>query len=196
MAGTLHSASAPGPGRSTRSASWWTVAAVVAAAGLITGSVWAALNVLGLTHRPADFPHASVPGSVVIELAEGEQAVVYVEAPSASTARTGGVTVHASNGDPVATHPYPGFLQYDVDGEAGRLGVAVLYFTAPSAGDHTVTAHADTSAPGATRLVVGEDLAHGLVAAVLPPALLALGMLALAGVLAATPGRRSRRSSS
>lgn len=196
MAGTLHPTAGPGPGRSVRSASWWMVAAVVAVAGLIAGTVWAALNVLGLTHRPADFPHAMVPGSLVVELAEGEQAVVYVEAPAAGTARTGGVTVHASNGDPVATHPYPGFLQYDVDGEAGRLGIAVLYFTAPSAGNYTVTATADTSAPAAVRLAVGEDLAGGLVAAVLPPALLTLGMLALAGVLAATPGRRSRRISS
>ena len=71
MAGTLHPTAGPGPGRSVRSASWWMVAAVVAVAGLIAGTVWAALNVLGLTHRPADFPHAMVPGSLVVELADG-----------------------------------------------------------------------------------------------------------------------------
>lgn len=196
MTSTLDPSSSTGPDRSTRSlAPWWVAAGLVAAAGLIVGTVWAVMNMLALVHRPAGFPHTPVPGSVLIELAEGEKAVVYIEASTTGAARAAEVTVRTSDGDAVATHRYSGLVQYDVDGEPGRLGIAVRSFDAPVAGRYTVTAPA-VDGPRGSVLAVGEDLSEGLVAALLPPVLLALGMFVLAGVLAVTPIRHSRPPSS
>jgi len=194
MSSTLDPSSSAGADRSPRSSTpWWVAAGLVAAAGLIVGTVWAAMNVLALGHRPAGFPHTPVPGSVLVELAEGKRAVAYVEASTTAAARAVEVTVRTSDGDAVATHRYSGLVQYDVDGKPGRLGIAVLHFDAPSEGRYTVTAAAVDGPPGSA-LAVGEDLSEGLLAALLPPVLLTLGMLVLAGVLAVTPIRHPRRT--
>lgn len=169
---------------------WWVAAVLVALAGLIVGAAWAAAGLVAQTQRPDDFARAPLPGRVAVDLAAGEHAVAYVEASEVDALRSADVAVRGPDGAPVATRAYPGVLQYDVSGGPGLLGHAVLTFDAPAAGGYTVTAAAPAAGTVAT-LAVGDDLAEGTVGALIPPILLTLGTLALAGVIAATPTLRS-----
>lgn len=198
MSSALHPARPKGPLHAPQSATrWWVAAALVALTGLGAGAAWASAGLLTLADRPSAFTRAGVPGSVAVELVAGQRAVVYVEAGTPAAARSAKVEVSGPDGTNVTTHRYLRLVEYDVNQEydvttvCGRLGYAVESFQAPDAGSYTVTAAAPTMDPALT-LAVGEDLADGAVRAVLAPSLFALGMLALAAVLGATPVVRSR----
>ena len=93
----------------------------------------------------------------------------------------------------VPTHPFLGDLIYDVPDQPDRRGNAVSSFDATTAGTYTITTPTEPAA-GDPVLAVGADLTSGVTGALAAPGAFVLGMLVLAGVLAATPSARRHRN--
>lgn len=173
---------------------WWTAAVVVLLIGLITAAAWAVIHVVAVAGRPDSFVHTSLPGSVTVGLEAGDRVVAYLEAPAGQPTPRADLLVVGPDGKPVTTQQYPGELTYDVAGDPAGLGHAVLVAEATTAGTYTIGS-ATPGNPTATTLSVGEDLAHTLLSGILPPALLAGGVLLLAAAMAVAPLTARRQAS-
>lgn len=166
------------------------LAALVLAVGLLAAGVWAAAAVLDQIQRPADFVRTAVPGSVSVTLNQVGAHVVYFETrPAEASDRysrpdSSLVTVTGPRGSDLQVRPYPAQLRYDYD---GALGTAVAVFDTQRTGTHVVSM---ASSGAAGQMAVGDDLAPGLLTALLPPALTALASLVLAVLLVWAPTRR------
>lgn len=171
---------------------WWVAAAVVIVVGLIAAGIWLAADLAGLATRPEQFARTSLPGSVTLVMAEGATSTLYVESTDPQAAAQVAVTVRGPDGSTVPATRVAQTVVYDVPKQPGRLGYAGYTVDAAAPGSYVVTG---TSAglDGTATLAVGVDLGKAATRAFLAPAILALGVVVLALVLAATPIARARR---
>jgi hypothetical protein len=165
---------------------WWTTALVVLLVGLTAAAAWAAFHVVAVVNLSDSFTRTSLPGSVAISLDAGDRVVAYLEAPGAQVAPQADILVVGPDGTAVSTEAYPGVLLYDVDGAPGVLGHAARLIEATADGTYIVGSSSPASPP-ATTLAVGDDLSDALLRGVLPPALLAGGVLLLAAAMVVAP---------
>ena len=169
------------------------MAAAVAVLGLTTSIVWAAGALSDQTRRPAEMVTVTTPGSVTVQISRPGTHVVYLESTVPTAARgLGGLvgltpsdlTVTGPDRRTIGVSPYALDLRYDSPrGASGVVGQAVATFDADRPGDYVVTT--DVRLADATaRIAVGDDLAPGVLRAVLVPLLSAALSLALAMLLA------------
>lgn len=191
----------PGPGLPL------TMAAAVAVIGLTASIVWAAVGLSDQTRRPADMATTSTPGTVVVQIARPGTHVVYLERAVSPEARgidydlgliPSDVTVTGPDGQFVDVRPYTLDLRYDSPrGGGGVVGQAFAAFDAGKPGKYVVATEVALSDATAL-LAVGDDLAPGVLRAILLPALTGVFALAVAIAIAARAlilfRRRNRRT--
>lgn len=184
-----------------------TMAAAVAVIGLTASIVWAAVGLSDQIRRPADMVTTTTPGSVTVQIARPGTYVVYLESAVPTAARDldhnlglkpSDVTIAGPDEQTVAPRPYTLGLQYDSPrGEGGVIGQAFATFDAPQPGEYVVATDV-TLADESARLAVGDDLAPGVLRAILLPILTGVFALAVAIVLAVRAliltGRQNRRT--
>ncbi len=169
------------------------LAAVVAAVGLTASIAWAAVGLSDQTLRPAEMVTTTIPGSVSLEVNRPGAHVVYLESTVPTEVRgldpvlglaVSDLGVTNPQGTPVEVETYTRDLRYDVarDG-AGVIGEAVAVFDAGEPGEYRISTSAQLGDRQA-RIAVGDDLAPGVLRAVLLPLLTAVLSLAIAVVLA------------
>lgn len=171
-----------------------TLAAVVAIVGLTASIVWAAVGLADQTRRPAAMVTTTTPGSVIVQITTPGTHVVYLESAVATTARdlvpslgltASDVTVTAPDARAVETRDYPLDVRYDSPrGGPDVVGQAFAEFDADQSGIYVVAtdvALEDTTA----RIAVGDDLAPGVLRAILLPILTGIFSFVVAIVLAA-----------
>jgi hypothetical protein len=164
--------------------------AILATAGAIA---WGTTTFLDWRSHVQDFPRLTAEGTTSVAVTDPGRLFVYVEHDrSAVRPAAPSVTVAGPAGDAVQLRAYGAQLRYDVPGEPGRVGDAVLSFQADQTGTYQVTV-ADLE-PG-TAVAVGDHLARGWVAPVVGSIALLLGGL-LAGVVLVivTAARRASTS--
>lgn len=177
--------------RSTRPGTWgyWlgALVAIVATAGAI---VWGTTTFLDWRSHVQEFSRLTADGTTSVSVTDPGRLFIYVEhdrsavRPAAPT-----VTVDGPDGSAVALRAYGAQLRYDVPGEPGRVGDAVLAFPADQPGTYQVTA-ADLE-PG-TAVAVGDHLARGWISPVAGSIALLLGGLLLGTVIViVTAARRA-----
>ena len=146
---------------------YW-LAALVAIGAIVLATGYGAVAAWDAWRAPDAFERTVLGGQLAVELAAGEEAVVYVEANGTPSAAMLGLTVASPADEPVTVGPYPGILQYD---RGDTLATAVGRFAAPIDGTYDVQSD-DAGLVGA--LAVGPDIGARLADA-----------LALAGLIAA-----------
>ncbi len=170
-----------------------TIAAAVAVVGLTASIVWAAVGLADQTRRPADMMTTRTPGSVIVQITRPGTHVVYLESVVPTAARdlvpslaltASDVTVTGPDEQIVETRAYTLDMRYDAPrGGSGAVGQAFAAFDADQSGTYVVAtdvALADTTA----RMAVGDDLAPGVLRAILLPMLTGIFSLIAAIVLA------------
>jgi hypothetical protein len=170
-----------------------TIAAAVAVVGLTASIVWAAVGLADQTRRPADMMTTRTPGSVTVQITRPGTHVVYLESVVPTAARdlvpslaltASDVTVTGPDEQTVETRAYTLDMRYDAPrGGSGVVGQAFAAFDADQSGTYVVAtdvALADTTA----RMAVGDDLAPGVLRAILLPLLTGISSLIAAIVLA------------
>jgi len=178
------------------------LAAAVAAVGLTASIAWTAVGLSDQTRRPAEMVTTTTPGSVTLEIDRPGAHVVYLESAVPTAIRSldpilgltaGDLRVIDAEGTPVEVDPYPRDLRYDAArGGSGVIGQAVAVFEAGEPGVYVVSTSTRLGDPTA-RIAVGDDLAPGVLRAVLLPALSGVLSLVLAAVLAARALSRAAR---
>ena len=171
-----------------------TLAAAVAVVGLTASIVWAAVGLADQTRRPADMVTTTTPGSVIVQITRPGTHVVYLESLVPTVARdlapslaltASDVTVTGPDKQTIETRAYTLDMRYDAPrGGSGVVGKAFAAFDADKSGTYVVAtdvALADTTA----RIAVGDDLAPGVLRAILLPMLTGIFSLIAAIVLAA-----------
>lgn len=169
------------------------VAAAVAVVGLTASVVWAAVGLADQTRRPAEMVTTTTPGSVVVQITRPGTHVVYLESAVSTAARdlvpslgltAADVTVTGPDAHTVETRGYTLDVRYDSPrGGSGVVGQAFAAFDADRSGTYVVAtdvALEDTTA----RIAVGDDLAPGVLRAILLPLLTGTFSLIAAIVLA------------
>jgi hypothetical protein len=146
---------------------YW-LAALVAIGGIVLATGYGAVAAWDAWRSPDAFDRTVLGGQLAVELAAGDEAVVYVEADGTPSLAALRLTVDSPTGEQVAVAAYPSVLRYD-RGEI--LATAVGRFGAPSGGTYEVRSD-DAGLAGA--LAVGPDIGARLADA-----------LALAGLIAA-----------
>lgn len=165
---------------------YW-LAALVAIGAIVLATGYGAVAAWDAWRAPDAFERTVLGGQLAVELAAGDEAVVYVEANGTPSAATLGLTVASPAGEPVPVGPYPGILQYD---RGDTLATAVGRFVAPIDGTYEVRSD-DAGLVGA--LAVGPDIGTGLADALALAGLIAgLGIVLCAAiaVAASLAGRR------
>jgi len=183
-----------------------TLAAAVAVVGLTASIVWAAVGLADQTRRPADMVTTVTPGSVIVQITRPGTHVVYLESSVPTAARdlvpslaldASDVTVTGPDDQPVETRDYTLDLRYDAPrGGSGVVGQAFAAFDADQPGTYVVAtdvALADTTA----RMAVGDDLAPGVLRAILLPILTGvLSLIAATAIAVRALMRRGQRNPS
>ena len=170
------------------------LAAVLAAVGVTASIAWAAVGLSDQTRRPAEMVTTTTPGSVSLEIGRPGTHVVYLESAVPTEVRgldpvlglsVSDLRVSDAGGTPVQVEPYTHDLRYDAArGGSGVIGQAVAVFEAGEPGVYLVSTSAQLGDPTA-RIAVGDDLAPGVLRAVLLPLLSGVLSLVLGAVLAA-----------
>ncbi|MGA8046680.1 MAG: hypothetical protein WCA30_10510 [Dermatophilaceae bacterium] len=164
--------------------------AILATAGAIA---WGTMTFLDWRSHVQDFSRLTAEGTTSVSVTDPGRLFIYVEHDrSATRPAAPSVTVAGPTGDAVALRAYGAQLRYDVPGEPGRVGDAVLSFQADEPGSYQVTV-ADLE-PG-TAVAVGDHLARGWIPPVVGSIALLLGGI-LAGVVLVivTAARRASTS--
>ena len=144
------------PRRGVSRLGYWVGGGLVAAA-CIGVVAWVVFAFFGLTNQVNGFQRMTVPGTATVHVAQAATRVLYFEGPR--TAPPSGqlsIQVTGPAGHPVAVSPYHGDLRYDVPGESGRVGKAVVSFQAAAAGDYQISAGLGTGAGGT--IAIGGDV--------------------------------------
>ena len=183
-----------------------TMAAAVAVIGLTASIVWAAVGLSDQIRRPADMVTTTTPGSVVVQIMRPGTHVVYLESAVPTAARDlapdfdlapSDVTVTGPDGQSVDIRPYTLDVRYDSPRGASAVGQAFAAFDAGKPGEYVVATDV-TLADESAQLAVGDDLAPGVLRAILLPILTGLFAVAVAIVLAVRAlihtGRQNRRT--
>lgn len=175
------------PRRGVSRLGYWVGGGLVAAA-CIGAVAWAVFALFGLTNQ-----RMAVPGTATVHVAQAATRVLYFEGPR--TAPPSGqlsIQVTGPEGHPVAVSPYHGDLRYDVPGESGRVGKAVVSFQAAAAGDYQISAGLGTGAGGT--IAIGGDVLWDVVPHIAGAAAVFLvGVAAGGALIIVTAVRRSRR---
>jgi hypothetical protein len=163
------------------------LAAVAAIGGLVLAIGYGAISAWDAWRAPDGFERTTLGRSITVELAAGEDAVVYLEGGGASSSSGLGLEVMSPAGIPIAVAAYPGTLQYD---RGDVLATAIGRFTAPLAGAYEVRT-ADAPLPGV--IAVGEDIGAQLAGAMARAGLIAgigIALCAAVAIAASIVGRR------
>jgi hypothetical protein len=163
------------------------LAAVAAIGGLVLAIGYGAISAWDAWRAPDGFERTTLGRSITVELAAGEDAVVYVEGSAASTVSSLGLEVVSPAGMPVALAAYPGSLQYD---RGDVLATAVGRFSAPIAGEYEVRTAA-SPLPGV--IAVGADIGAQLAAGMARAGLIAGLGIALCAAVAIAASILARR---
>lgn len=185
-----HARGAPGSG-------WrgYVLAALVALIGATAAVLWAVTGFLDQLQHPEQFARTAVPGEAAVAITQTGAHVVYVEGTGSAQISAADLTVVGPQGEQLAVRPYTRDLRYDVPGAPGHMGTALAVFDAERTGTYRVGAPAVPADP--TTLAVGDDLAPGVVRAVVVPSIIGvLVLLAGIGLAVATWIHRDRRSQS
>lgn len=169
------------------------MAAAVAVVGLTASIVWAAVGLADQTRRPADMVTTTTPGTVSVHITRPGTHVVYLESVVPTQARqlapsvaltAADIAVTAPDGSTVPTRGYSLDVRYDSPrGSGDVVGQAFAAFDADNPGSYTVATDVTLSDPAA-RIAVGDDLAPGVLRAVLLPLLTGVFSLVAAILLA------------
>jgi hypothetical protein len=180
------------------------LAAAVAVVGLTASIVWAAVGLADQTRRPADMVTTTTPGSVIVQITRPGTHVVYLESAVPTAARdlvpslaltASDITVTGPDEQIAEVSPYTLDLRYDAPrGGAGVVGQAFAAFDASQSGTYVVSTDATLADPTA-RIAVGDDLAPGVLRAILLPTLTGILALTVAIVLAVGALVRNSRQS-
>jgi hypothetical protein len=164
---------------------WFWVGGLVALLGVAAAAVWAVAGVSAAVGAPDHFTRGAVPGTMAVQLAAGEDQVIYYEGPGTPTAGDLGLQVTGPDGTPIGTPAYRGDLRYDTAGGAGR---AVATLRPGSAGTYQISTTADLGT-GAT-VAIGASVARTATYGLIGPALVAAAAVVLGLVCAAVPFTR------
>jgi len=185
-----------------------TMAAAVAIIGLTASIVWAAVGLSDQIRRPADMVTTRTPGSVIVEITRPGTHVVYLESAVPTAARDvdhdlglglapSDITVTGPDSQTMEVRPYTLDVRYDSPRGASAVGQAFAAFDAAQSGEYVVATDV-TLLEETARLAVGDDLAPGVLRAILLPILTGVLALAVAIVLAVRAllhtGRQNRRT--
>jgi hypothetical protein len=166
-------------------------AILVATSGLAVGLIWGVTALVDQVQRPGQFARTALPGQVQVELTQPGPHVIYHEvAPDSGPTRwlpASEVDIRDPDGAQVPVEPYSSDLRYDYDGVVGR---AVGLFSAPRTGTYLVTVAGRSGVSGA--IAVGDDLAPGVIRAIVLPALTAGAALAVAALIVLRPATARR----
>jgi hypothetical protein len=163
------------------------LAAVAAIGALVLAIGYGAISAWDAWRAPDGFERTTLGRSITIELAAGEDAVVYLEGGDAASSTGLGLEVMSPAGVPVAVAAYPGTLQYD---RGDVLATAIGRFTAPLAGSYEVRT-AESPLPGV--IAVSEDIGAQLAAGMAQAGLIAgigIALCAAVAIGASIVGRR------
>lgn len=170
-----------------------TMATAVAVIGLTASIVWAAVGLSDQIRRPADMATNTTPGTVIVQISRPGTHVVYLESSVPMAARDlapdfglapSDVTVTGPDGKDIEVRSYPLDVRYDSPrGTGGAVGHAFAAFDAGEPGDYVVATDVAV-ADRAARMAVGDDLAPGVLRAILLPILTGIFAVAVAIMLA------------
>jgi hypothetical protein len=164
---------------------WLVAGGLIAMLGVSAAAIWAVSSVLATVKSPDHFARAAVPGTAVVQLAAGDNPVVYYEGPDTPTASNLGLRVTSPDGELVRTSAYRGDLRYDTNGGTGR---AIVTFHARIAGEYRISTTMRTGADA--RIAVGDSVARSVAYDLIGPALVTAAAVILALVCAAVPFTR------
>lgn len=178
------------------------LAAVVALVGLTASIAWAVVGVTDQSLRPAEMLTTEIPGAVSLDINRPGAHVVYLESAVPAEVRgldpllglaVADLDVTDPDGAPVGLEAYGRDLRYDAarDGE-GVIGEAIAVFDAKKPGAYRISTSAQPGDPAA-RIAVGDDLAPGVLRAVLLPLLSGVLSVLFAVVLVVRALSRSDR---
>jgi hypothetical protein len=165
----------PSAARRPGTTGYW-LGALVAILATVGALAWGTLTFLDWRSDLRELSRLTSPGTTSVSVVDPARIFVYVEHVRTATAATPTVSVIGPSGDDVVLRPYAAQLRYDVPGEPGRVGDAVLSFAADRPGDYQVTV---TGLQPDTAVAVGDHLARGFI----PEVVGSIGLL-LGGLLA------------
>ncbi len=176
-------------GKRVSTAGYW-IALAILVGGIASAVVWGIASVVDVADRADGFPHATVPGDVVVQVTEAGDQMVYFSGATDASHTSLGLEVVAPDGASIPLTPYDLTLEVDV---AGRLGRAVATFPAATAGTYRVKS--DPIAGYSGTVAVGENVVKGMLPDALGALALAWASVVVAVVVASvTLALRSRRA--
>lgn len=186
---------APSAGTASRggapSRTGYAIGVAVIALGVVAAVAWFVVQITGFADRVDDLGRVAVPGSGVVALEEGRQAIYY-EGPGGEDAVVPPLRVRivpVGGGAPLEVGPHSGSVSYSVGGHAGR---SLFGFRAPRDGRYRVTV-ATAAAPVSAQLAIGRGVGGRIVSAILGGfGILAAGGIAGTVIIVVTSTRRSR----
>ncbi|KAB7745428.1 hypothetical protein GA707_05725 [Nostocoides sp. F2B08] len=170
-------------------AGYW-LGALVAILATVAALMWGTTTFLDWRSHLQDFSRLTADGTISVSVTDPGRFFVYLEHDrSTAVPTTPAVTVTGPSGEEAALRAYGAQLRYDVPGEPGQVGDAVLSFAADRTGTYAVVV-ADLE-PG-TAVAVGDHLARGWISPVVGSVALLLGGLLLGTVIViVTAARRA-----
>ena len=149
---------------------YW-LAGLVGLAAVAGAIAWFVLGFTGLGDRVDDLERVPIPGSAVVTLEQGKNAVYYEGRGDPSLQ----IRLRALDGIDVVVGPHGGDVTYDVNGHSGR---SVAGFTLERSGDYELSVDGPRGV-----LAVGKGVGGRIVSAILGGLGIFFGGLLLCGVL-------------
>jgi hypothetical protein len=171
------------PRRASRLA--YVAAAAVGAAAVVGAVAWFVSGLAGVGDAVDELSRVPVPGSAVVTLAAGKNAVYYEGRGSPAVQ----LDLQRVDGPPVTIGPHRDDTTYDAGGHHGR---SIAGFTLEESGDYRLTVRGE--APAGGHVAVGKGVGGKIVSAVVGGLGIFFGGLLLCGLLIILTARARRAS--
>ena len=118
------------------SSTWYWVALVILAAGVLLPAAWGATSVNTANEKAGAFPRAAVPGAVTVTVADPGDQMIYFTGSGDPSPASLGLQVTDPAGASVPVTPYDLAVKLDL---VSDVGTAIATFPADAKGVYTVT---------------------------------------------------------